>query len=103
MFKYRMTKDIDKFKSEFEIPQQMFLWVKLKSLIEFQQWSELDAFGKMKKCPIGFKSFANECLKAGRVQDAKKYALRIEDYAKRCEMFCQLEMWGVCFFFFFET
>eukprot|EP01060_Flectonema_neradi_P002842 TRINITY_DN1178_c2_g2_i1.p1 TRINITY_DN1178_c2_g2~~TRINITY_DN1178_c2_g2_i1.p1 ORF type:complete len:859 (+),score=151.60 TRINITY_DN1178_c2_g2_i1:70-2646(+) len=95
MFKHRMSnKEIDKFKNEFDIPQQMFFWVKLMALIEFGQWKELDAFGNMKKCPIGWKAFADECLKAGRVEDAKKYAVRIEDYAKRCEMFCKLEMWA---------
>ncbi|CAG8504867.1 16310_t:CDS:10 [Funneliformis caledonium] len=63
----------NKLKSEFKIPDKRFWWIKLKALVELRDWDELDRLSKLKKSPIGYEPFVEECIKAMQHREAAKY------------------------------
>eukprot|EP00755_Sulcionema_specki_P016741 Sspe_Gene.62750::Locus_35449_Transcript_1_1_Confidence_1.000_Length_2716::g.62750::m.62750/K20180/VPS16; vacuolar protein sorting-associated protein 16 len=89
--KHNDMKTAEKLKKDYNISSKMFTWVKVRGLAEFGHWDELEKFAKSKS-PIGYKPFVTECLKRDKKEEAKKYVLRISDYAERCEMLCEVGM-----------
>ena len=89
-------KDDEKLAKEFSLSHEMYHWAKLKALCEFGYWSELETFASSKKSAlkksIGFLPFVQECLRYKQTSEARKYVGNIEDYAQRCEAFCDLNM-----------
>ncbi|KAL7749961.1 Vacuolar protein sorting-associated protein 16 [Sorochytrium milnesiophthora] len=62
-----------KLKNDFKISDKTFWWIKLRALAHTRDWAEMDKLAKVKKSPIGYQPFVEECITAGAQEEAKKY------------------------------
>ncbi|KAH8407221.1 hypothetical protein KR222_010889 [Zaprionus bogoriensis] len=69
-------KGAEHFKSEFKVPDRRFWWMRILTLVERQNWAELEKFSKNKKSPIGYEPFVEVCLQKDNTQEARKYIAR---------------------------
>ncbi|PVU93610.1 hypothetical protein BB559_003213 [Furculomyces boomerangus] len=60
-------------KTEFNIPETAFYWIKLKGLVKRRDFVELDKFCRSKKPVIGYRPFAEECINSQQFQEASRY------------------------------
>eukprot|EP01065_Artemidia_motanka_P019770 TRINITY_DN23593_c0_g1_i1.p1 TRINITY_DN23593_c0_g1~~TRINITY_DN23593_c0_g1_i1.p1 ORF type:complete len:906 (+),score=275.17 TRINITY_DN23593_c0_g1_i1:59-2719(+) len=93
LIKAGKNSEAEKLKKEFGASDRMFCWIKLCALAG-HDWKRLSEWGLKSKPVIGFKPFAQECLKYGEGGEALKYVNKIQDPAEKCEMFCELNMFS---------
>ncbi|CAK1543933.1 unnamed protein product [Leptosia nina] len=72
----------DKLRSEYEMPDRRYWWLRILKLAEKDKWDELEKFSKSKKSPIGFEPFVDACLTRGQNDEALKYLPRCRDDIK---------------------
>ncbi|EEB06556.2 HOPS complex subunit Vps16 [Schizosaccharomyces japonicus yFS275] len=78
-----------KVKSEFQIPEKRFAWLKLRALLAIRDWVQLEQWAaSLRKSPIGFKAFFYEIYAAGNKKEAAKYIPRCTEVSaeERAEM-----------------
>ncbi|KAK6631655.1 hypothetical protein RUM44_006184 [Polyplax serrata] len=77
----------EKLRSEFKVPDRRYWWLRLKTLAEAGDWTEIEKFSKIKS-PVGYEPFVDICLQYGNQSEAKKYVgkvsseLRVKYYVK---------------------
>ncbi|SAM01302.1 hypothetical protein [Absidia glauca] len=67
-----------KVRTDFNVTDKRFWWVKLRALVEVRDWEQLEKLAKSKKSPIGYEPFVEECIKAKQYQEASKYILKCD-------------------------
>ncbi|KPJ12917.1 Vacuolar protein sorting-associated protein 16-like [Papilio machaon] len=72
----------DKLRSEYKMPDRRYWWLRILTLAERHDWTELDRFSKSKKSPIGFEPFVDACLKYDNKDEALKYLPKCRDDIK---------------------
>lgn len=63
----------EKLRSEYKVPDRRFWWLRLTTLAERQEWSEIEKFSKLKS-PVGYEvshSFTIQTRKKQRVNEQK--------------------------------
>lgn len=76
------TKLADKLRTEYRVTDRRYWWLRIQSLSELGEWTELDKFSKSKKSPIGIEPFVDVCLKHGNRSEAEKYLPKVKDELK---------------------
>lgn len=71
----------EKIRAEHKMTDRHFWQLRIEILGANYQWEELEKFSK-KKPPIGFESFAEVCLNARNVNEARKYISKCRDDKK---------------------
>lgn len=69
----------DKLRSDFRIPERRYWWLRIRSLAELSEWTELERFSKSKKSPIGYGPFVDVCLENENITEAMKYLPRVNE------------------------
>ncbi|KAJ1980367.1 Vacuolar protein [Dimargaris verticillata] len=69
-------------KHEFKIPDKRFWWLKLRALVAKRDWTELEKLSRVKKSPIGYDPFVEECLQALNPREATRYIPKCDVYAR---------------------
>ncbi|GAA99834.1 uncharacterized protein L969DRAFT_84183 [Mixia osmundae IAM 14324] len=82
-------KKADKIKSEFEVPDIRFWFIKIKALIEARDWDSLEAFSRSKRSPIGYEPFVELLVASGHKRQAVTFV-------QRCEMRNRIELYVRC-------
>ncbi|XP_026744401.1 vacuolar protein sorting-associated protein 16 homolog [Trichoplusia ni] len=72
----------DKLRSEYKMPDRRYWWLRILTLAEKDDWTELDKFSKSKKSPVGYEPFVDACLKYCKHDEALKYLPRCSDDIK---------------------
>jgi hypothetical protein len=80
-------------KNAFQVPDKRFWRLKVKALAECGDWKTLQQFANERRPPIGFRPFAEACIRKGVHSEAAKYILRIKDDAARLELFTEIRFW----------
>ncbi|BFZ59549.1 Vacuolar protein sorting-associated protein 16 [Saitoella coloradoensis] len=73
----------DKLRKEFKVPDARFWWIKIRALVKNRDWHELEQFAKLKKSPIGYEPFVNECIASGNNTQAAAYIARCSNLTSR--------------------
>eukprot|EP00501_MAST-03F_sp_TOSAG23-6_P000595 GSMAST32.ASY1.ANO1.616.1 assembled CDS len=81
-------------KNTFAVPDKRFWKLKVKALAECEDWKMLQSFSNEKRPPIGFRPFADACLKKGNTREAAKYIHRVKDVTSRLELFSESGYWS---------
>jgi vacuolar protein sorting-associated protein 16 len=76
------SKQADKMRSEYKIPDRRYWWLRIQVLSDQFQWDELEKFSKSKKSPIGYEPFVELCLAKQNVVESKKYLPKCSDEKK---------------------
>jgi hypothetical protein len=75
-----------KLQREFKIPEKRLWWVRLRAAVAGRDWRGIEEWtAKVKKSPIGWEAFFNECLAAGNRELAAGFVGRCAE-AGRVEM-----------------
>ncbi|OMJ13822.1 putative vacuolar protein sorting-associated protein 16-like protein [Smittium culicis] len=69
-------------KSDFNIPESTFYWIKLRCLVRRKDFIELDKFCRLKKPPIGYVAFAEELISNNQFQEASRYISLCDNASK---------------------
>ncbi|XP_034828699.1 vacuolar protein sorting-associated protein 16 homolog [Maniola hyperantus] len=72
----------DKLRSEYRMPDRRYWWLRILTLAENADWSELEKLSKSKKSPVGYEPFVDVCLKHGKNDEALKYLPKCRDDIK---------------------
>lgn len=89
------TSRAQKLKSDFSIPDKRFWWLKLRALAAKRDWGQLEEWSKsVKKSPIGWEPFFNECLAARNLKVASGFVSRCTNLtaADRMDMYVRCNM-----------
>ncbi|XP_014227020.1 vacuolar protein sorting-associated protein 16 homolog [Trichogramma pretiosum] len=81
----------DKLKSEYKVHDRRYWWLRIQCLADQNSWMELERFSKVKKSPIGYEPFIDQCLKYKKDMEAMKYLPRVRDDLK-VKYFVKLNM-----------
>ncbi|KAL2315263.1 hypothetical protein POMI540_1304 [Schizosaccharomyces pombe] len=77
LIQINQTQRANKLRSEFQIPEKRFAWLKLRALVAIRDWVQIEQWaGSMRRSPIGFEPFVTEILSAGNKKEAAKYIPR---------------------------
>ncbi|KAH8920137.1 vacuolar protein sorting-associated protein 16 [Atractiella rhizophila] len=87
-----MSKQADKVKSDFKVPDKRFWYIKMKALTEIHDWEALEAFSKSKKSPIGYEPFAEHLVSTANFRHAVSYIPRCEP-KNRVELYVKCGEW----------
>ncbi|KAJ1679542.1 Vacuolar protein, partial [Spiromyces aspiralis] len=68
----------NKLRNDFNMSEKTFYWIKLHALVQRRDWVELDKFARVKKPPIGFQPFVEECIKAFQYTESAKYIAKCD-------------------------
>jgi hypothetical protein len=86
-------KQSNNFQRKFKVPEKRFYHLKVKAMAETQQWKHLYELSLERKQPIGFKPFAEACLREGNPLEAERYITRIPQFEERFDMFLANSNW----------
>nr|POF18683.1 putative vacuolar protein sorting-associated protein 16 like [Quercus suber] len=83
-----------KIQTDFKVNEKTYWWVRLRALVSRRDWRELKEMSKLKKSPIGWEPFFNECLAAGSPDTAAMYVPKCTAlaYTERIEMWMKCGM-----------
>jgi vacuolar protein sorting-associated protein 16 len=80
-----------KIKSEFKVPDKRYYWIKIRALADSKSWEELAKFAKERRPPIGFRPFADVCMRAQVLSEAARYIPRIDDESEQLNLWVAIE------------
>jgi len=80
-------------KDEFKGSESMFYHIKIKALTQRGDWSKLRILATEKRLPVSFLVFAEACMEAGNLQEARYFALLVKDEEDRLEAFLKTKSW----------
>jgi hypothetical protein len=78
-----------KLKSDFNVPDKRYWWIKIAAYSKLGKWNKLENFSK-KKSPIGYKPFVEACMKRGNSVEALKYIPKVTDPWEKVELYVAL-------------
>ena len=88
---HKEIKLAEKLKSEYKVPDRRFWWLRVQCLADQGNWIELEKFSKIKRSPIGYEPFIDQCLKHKKHIEAAKYLPRVKEELK-VKYFVKLNM-----------
>lgn len=82
--------------NKLEVDEKKSCWIKVRALAKSNRWEELNDFcleyiNKKKIPPIGFVPFAEECIREGNNEEAKKYISKIQDNFSKVSLYSYIE------------
>lgn len=89
--KYQTDGNLKQFRNNFEITREnsslklfslRYWWLRIQTLGEQAEWSELEKFSKSKKSPVGYAPFVDVCLKYDNTSEAIKYLPKVREDLK---------------------
>ncbi|XP_049789392.1 vacuolar protein sorting-associated protein 16 homolog isoform X2 [Schistocerca nitens] len=72
----------DKLRTEYKVSDRTYCWLRILSLAELGNWTELEKLSKVKKSPAGHEPFVEVCLKHNNIHEAQKYLPKVRDELK---------------------
>ncbi|CAG9787321.1 unnamed protein product [Diatraea saccharalis] len=72
----------EKLRAEYKVPDRRFWWLRILTLAEKNEWTELDKFSKSKKSPVGYEPFVDACLMRHKPEEAQRYLPRCQEHVK---------------------
>lgn len=84
--KHNMHKKAEKLRSDWKVPDKRFWNIKIRALVESQDWDGLRAFANSKKSPIGYTPFVQRLIEAGEAGDVEQYLEKMSDKADRARL-----------------
>jgi hypothetical protein len=82
-----------KIQKTFKVPEKRYYHLKVKAMAETGQWKHLHEFSQEKKPPIGFRPFAEACLRQKQMQEAERYISKISKDEEKYKIYCKVGMW----------
>jgi len=84
-----------KIRSDFNVPNKRWWWIKIRALAETGRWEALRSFANPDKqrSPIGYKPFAEVCLQNGNHSEAKYYLQLMPNDEIKVMFYVQLQAW----------
>ncbi len=79
----------EKIKADFGVPDKRYWWIKIAAYSKLGEWDKLESFAR-KKSPIGYKPFAEACIRRGNQIEAIKYIPRVSDPWEKVELYVEL-------------
>jgi hypothetical protein len=80
-----------KLAKEFKVPDKRLWYTRLAAAVAARDWEGLAQLASEKKSPIGYAPFAEACIEANAVEEAKKYIARMSEVEERIEMFVRVK------------
>lgn len=71
------VKKADSIRKEFKVSEKRWWLLRISTLSELSQFSELEAFSKSKKSPVGYVPFVEACAKHGGIEHINKYMNKV--------------------------
>eukprot|EP00753_Platysulcus_tardus_P012709 PLAT3524.5.p1 GENE.PLAT3524.5~~PLAT3524.5.p1 ORF type:complete len:422 (+),score=114.59 PLAT3524.5:129-1268(+) len=84
----------ERVRSDFRISDARFWHIKIRALAQSGAWAELEAFSRDRKSPVGYKPFADACIRGDMPGEAAKYVTRISDATVRCRYLGRIGYWS---------
>ena len=75
---------------KFKVPEKRYYHLKVKAMAETGQWKHLHEFSQEKKPPIGFRPFAEACLRQKQLQEAERYITKISKDEERYKIYASV-------------
>lgn len=79
-------------KDKYNVPPKRYWWIKIRALAESESWEKLEEFSKQKS-PIGYKPFAEVCIKKQKFDEASKYIKKIKENHTKALLFARIDQW----------
>jgi len=79
-------------KEKYNVPPKRYWWIKIRALADSESWEKLEEFSKQKS-PIGYKPFAEVCIKKKNSEEAIKYIKKIKEPHTRAILFSRIDEW----------
>uniref|UniRef100_A0A7S2RT75 Vacuolar protein sorting-associated protein 16 homolog n=1 Tax=Mucochytrium quahogii TaxID=96639 RepID=A0A7S2RT75_9STRA len=89
----QLNKKAKQLKDDFKASDKMWYYVKIKALAQLQEWTKLRALSAQKRLPVSFLVFAEACVEAENIEEARYYALLVKDEEERLEAFIKTKSW----------
>ncbi|RKP14753.1 Vps16, C-terminal region-domain-containing protein, partial [Piptocephalis cylindrospora] len=67
-----------KIRSDFKVSERRYWWTALRAHVASRDWEALERLASVKKPPIPYESFVDECLNAQHASEAKKYVVKCD-------------------------
>jgi len=80
-------------KDKYNVPPKRYYWIKIRALADSDNWEKLEDFSKQKNPPIGYKPFAEVCIKRKNNQEAIKYIKKIKEPHPRAMLYARIDEW----------
>jgi hypothetical protein len=86
-------KNAAKIQKTFKVPEKRYYHLKVKAMAETGQWKHLHEFSQERKPPIGFRPFAEACLRQKQMQEAERYISKISKDEEKYRIYRKVGMW----------
>ncbi|KAF8599358.1 vacuolar protein sorting-associated protein 16 [Ceratobasidium sp. AG-I] len=86
------TRNAEKLRADWKVPDKRFWYVKLYALTELRDWDALETFARSKRSPIGYEPFVTHLVAKNHMKQAASYVARC-DGPKRADLYVRCGEW----------